>query len=72
MLEAVLGIVAAFAPLIAALVKAWLDDRPARRVEETRRENRQIAVDVDGDGDGDGDALGRVNRRLRQWMAEDD
>jgi len=71
-IESILVIVAAFAPAIAALVKAWLDGRPARKVKEARRENAAITEDVDGARAGDGAALDCINRRLRQWMAEDD
>ncbi len=72
LVETILVVVAAAAPLIAAAVKAWLDDRPIRKAEEVRRENSQIAEDVAGARAGDDAAVGRVNDRLQVWMAEDD
>jgi len=72
LVESILVIVAAFGPLIAAAVKAWLDDRPHRRVREARRENRQIAEQIGRARAGDDAAVGGINRRLRTWMDESD
>ena len=70
--ESVLVILAAFAPLIVAVVKAWLDDRPARRRKEVRGENRAIAEEVERARAGDDAAVAGINDRLRGWMAEDE
>ncbi len=71
-LESILVILAAFAPLIVAAVKTWLDDRPARRRKEVRRENRAIAEEIEHARAGDDAAVAGINDRLRRWMAEDD
>ena len=72
LVETLLAVVAALVPLIAAAVKAWLDDRPSRKAREIRRENLDVSKEVAGARAGDDAAAGRLNRRLRTWMAEDD